>query len=230
LANPGRIPPPDWGFVFVAEAWLPGAGRLPSSDDGGSLKGGAPRAVWSTSENDPQTVSARSVAQTLAYGGMPAHLVWNPLRGEVVQQLPATRAALMISGEAGREGRACLQIMVVGFASVPFTLGPLRDLELVLDWLDSWGVARRWPAGPPPALPAAYQTSGDRRCWARGGHFGHSQVPGCQTPGPGGIDIHKLTGPEPVPPELPGHPLSSEQLGLVGTRALERPLEAAGGI
>jgi len=120
--------------------------------------------------------------------------------------------------------------MVVGFASMPFTLGPLRDLELVLNWLDSWGVARRWPAGPPPDLPAAYQASGDRRFWARGGHFGHSQVPGCRAPGPGGIDIHKLTGPEPAPPKPPGRSLSSEQLGLVGTRALERPLEAAGGI
>lgn len=212
----------------MAEAWLPGAGRLPTSDDGGRLKGGAPRAVWNTSENDPQSVSAHSVAQTLEADGRPAHLVWNPLRGELVQQVPATRAARMIGGEAGREGRVCLQIMVVGFARLPFTLGPLRDLDLMMAWLDSWGVPRRWPAGPPPALPAAYQALGDRRSWSRGGHFGHSQVPGAHGPGPGGIDVRKLTGPDAA--ELPRPRPSSDQLGLVNSRRLPRHLETASGL
>jgi hypothetical protein len=33
-----------------------------------------------------------------------------------------------------------------------------------------------------------------RAAWARGGHFGASQVPGCAHVGPGAIDINRLTG------------------------------------
>ena len=32
-----------------------------------------------------------------------------------------------------------------------------------------------------------------RALWARGGHYGASQVPGCDNIGPGGIDIEHLT-------------------------------------
>jgi hypothetical protein len=35
---------------------------------------------------------------------------------------------------------------------------------------------------------------GSRAVWARGGHFGASQVPGSAHVGPGAIDIHRLTG------------------------------------
>jgi hypothetical protein len=34
-----------------------------------------------------------------------------------------------------------------------------------------------------------------RALWARGGHFGASQVPGCENAGPGAIDTYQLTGP-----------------------------------
>lgn len=37
--------------------------------------------------------------------------------------------------------------------------------------------------------------AGRRVLWARGGHFGGSQVPGCEHAGPGSIDIDRLTGP-----------------------------------
>lgn len=179
----------------MAEAWLPGAGRLHSKHNGGSLKGGAPRAVWHTSENDPRTISARSIAQRLEQRGHNAHVVWNPLSGEIVQMVPATRAARLL-GDVGREGRACLQIVVVGFAGEPFTAGPLEGLDDILGWLDSWHVARRWPAGDPLPCPEAYQARRDRRPWARGGHFGSSQVPLTRDPSPGAIDTRKITGPE----------------------------------
>jgi hypothetical protein len=35
--------------------------------------------------------------------------------------------------------------------------------------------------------------------WARGGHFGASQVPGCEHSGPGAIDVDRLTGPHGLP-------------------------------
>ncbi|GAB2835341.1 hypothetical protein GCM10022221_37950 [Actinocorallia aurea] len=215
----------------MVEAWITGAGRLHLGTDGGPMNGGAPRAVWSTSEHDPAVVSARSVAQGLAGAGTPAHVVWNPLRGDLVQLVPATRAALLLGPELGRQGRVCLQICVVAKARAPFTQTTMAEVDLLLTWLDSWGVPRRWPAGPPLGVPASYETSsGSRRLWAGGGHFGHSQVPGADQPWPGGIDVRKLTGPDTFPAELPRPRLSTEQLGLLTTRHGQRHLEAAGGV
>jgi hypothetical protein len=186
----------------VADAWLPGAGRLPSRHDGGPLRGGAPRAVWHTSENDPLAISARSVAQRLEQRGGNAHVVWNPFTGEIMQMMPATQAALMLPDGIGREGRRCLQIVVVAFAREPFTDGAMDGLGPIMDWLDVWQVPRRWPAGRPLPPPEAYATPRDRRAWARGGHFGVSQVPYAEGPAPGAIDIAKITGPGP-PREVP---------------------------
>jgi hypothetical protein len=181
----------------VADAWLPGAGRLHSRHDGGSLQGGAPRAVWHTSENNPLAISARSVAQLLEQRGSNAHLVWNPRSGETVQMVPATRAALLLADGVGREGRRCFQIVVVGFAREPFTGAPMKGLEVIVGWLDAWNVPRHWPAGEPLPSPEAYHADHDRRTWARGGHFGASQVPHANGPAPGAIDIRRITGPEP---------------------------------
>src|SRR6266487_749846 len=100
------------------------------------------------------------------------------------------------------EGRLCVQICVVAFASDPFTAGPLAGLRDIMDWLDSWGIPRCWPAGP-PVTPAAGRTGcGSRRLWARGGHFGASQVPDWAAAGPGAIDIGRLTG-IPAPAAIP---------------------------
>ncbi|WP_018655570.1 hypothetical protein [Actinomadura flavalba] len=203
----------------MADAWLPEAGRTPAREDGGRLRGGAPRAVWFGSDSDPRAVSARSVAADLSRAGRPAHLVWNPRSGEIIQLVPATRAAGLL-GDVGHEGRTCLQIMVVALTAEPFTAGTLPGVETIMAWADGWGVARRWPAGPPLPPPHSYQARRDRRDWARGGHFGASQVPGSQRPDPGGIDVRRLTGPDtPVtapsraprpaparlpPPRLPG--------------------------
>ncbi|GLW65420.1 hypothetical protein Arub01_36640 [Actinomadura rubrobrunea] len=167
---------------------------MPVQQDGGALGGGAPRVVWLTSESDPRLVSARSVAADLARESRPAHLVWNPGSGEVVQQVPIVRAARALNGRAGREGRICAQIMVVGRAREPFTAGLLAGLEEIMRWLDSWGVPRRWPAGPPLPSPQSYHSGRSRRDWARGGHYGACQVPGLSRPDPGGIDIDRITG------------------------------------
>ncbi|MEV5572376.1 hypothetical protein AB0L06_20215 [Spirillospora sp. NPDC052269] len=193
----------------MADAWLPAAVRLPARQDGGALRGGAPRAVWLTSGSDPRAVSARSLAADLAKIGRPAHLVWNPLSGELVQQIPILRASLALAEDGpgadsgpAREGRICTQIMVVGEAREPFTGGPLTGLDPILRWLDGWGVARRWPAGPPLPTPQSYESRRERRAWARGGHFGASQVPDVVRPDPGGIDVRRLTGPETALPAL----------------------------
>ncbi|MEU6039202.1 hypothetical protein ABZ801_27730 [Actinomadura sp. NPDC047616] len=204
---------------------------MPARHDGGALGGGAPRVVWLTSESDPRLVSARSVAADLAREARPAHLVWNPGSGEVVQQVPIVRAARALTGRAGREGRICAQIMVVGQAREPFTTGLLTGLEEIMRWLDAWGVPRRWPAGPPLPSPQSYHSGRSRRDWARGGHYGGSQVPDTSRPDPGAIDIHRVTGPDaliaavPHPRPVPG-PETAPGLPPVSTRiAARRPGE-----
>jgi hypothetical protein len=194
----------------VSDAWMPGIKYVRAAVDGGPLKGGAPRAVWQALGADPQTVSARSVAQRLDQHGQPSHLVWNPLNGEIVQLIPIVRAARSLiwpegegSGswaeqpavaEVTAEGRVCAQICVVAQADDPFTSGPLAGLQEIMRWLDSWGVPRNWPAGAPTSFPDSLATTRSRRLWARGGHFGASQVPGLSATGPGAIDIERLTG------------------------------------
>ena len=119
------------------------------------------------------------------------------------------------------QGRICVQIGVLSTAAEPFTSGPMMGVETIMSWLDAWSVARRWPCGQPPGPPGGPRASqggqrrqsglgglgglgdeplqggrpGRRALWARGGHFGASQVPGCEHTGPGSIDTDRLTGP-----------------------------------
>ncbi|MFC4560711.1 hypothetical protein ACFO4E_02450 [Nocardiopsis mangrovi] len=183
----------------MANAWMPGAGRVRSRTQGGGVyQGGAPRAVWLTTESDPFALSARSVAQRLDSDGHSAHLVWNPVTGETAQLLPATVPALgqleTRGTDRAREGRVCIVIRVIGHALSPFTDGPLTGLAPLLDWLDGWQVPRRWPGGAPLAVPPPRAAGTGERAWARGGHFGHSQVPGGHGGGPGAISPERLLG------------------------------------
>lgn len=168
------------------------------------MNGGAPRVVWFIWPTNPQGISAKSVAQRLVQLDRPAHLVWNPVRGEIVQQLPPSRAACGLSGELNRQGRACIQIRVLGSVEEPFTDTKLDGLDEILSWLDSWEVPRHWPAGPPLPYPHSLTSRGTTRLWSRGGHFGHSQVPGAVEGDPGAIDVTRLLRRHPPPPvEVP---------------------------
>ena len=202
------------------------------------MKGGAPRVVWMTLGADPKLISAHSAAERLNQLGRPPHLVWNPVTGEVVQVIPVVRAALALNAAAGldlegaadgceagplaaeptdgssavhTEGRLCVQLGVLGHGWAPFTAGPVNGIEAIMEWLDSWAVPRDWPAGCPAAFGHAHTTQRSRRLWARGGHFGASQVPCCVAAGPGAIDTQRLTGvpgsrPAGVPlPRTAGH-------------------------
>lgn len=190
---------------------MPGVRRIPGRVPRGVLTGGAPRAVWTTSESDPASVSAASAAYRTAERGQGAHLVWNPGHGEIVQLIPATSAAVGRltphgSVDRGTEGRACIVILVVGFTLRPFTEGPLNGLASIVAWLDSWGVSRRWPAGPPGVggLETGIPQSSER-LWAQGGHFGHSQVPDADTAAPGAISLDIVLG-RAIPPQSGASP------------------------
>jgi hypothetical protein len=218
----------------VSDAWMPGVRYIRATADGGPLKGGAPRVVWGVLGANPRTGSARSAAQRLDKSGQASHLVWNPLHGEIVQLVPIVRAGCSLgavadpgglagqpgwapAAEINNEGRVCVQIRVVASALEPFTDGPLNRLAEIMAWLDSWGISRGWPAGRPAPFPQSHLTEPSRRLWARGGHFGESQVPSPAGAGPGAVDIERLTGwsagrtGQAVPAELSPVPLTASR-------------------
>jgi len=209
----------------VADAWMPGARCIRAETDGGPLSGGAPRVVWLTIGTHPHLVSAWSAAQRLNQENRPCHLVWDPASGDIAQLLPIVRAGCALGTPehleyvqdrlphpqpaVNREGRLCVQIGVLGSPRDPFTSYQMIGLAEILDWLDSWRIPRRWPAGAPAPYRQASRPR-SRAIWAQGGHFGASQVPECDSIGPGGIDIDQLAGQHPTSrerPELsPAHP------------------------
>jgi hypothetical protein len=183
--------------------------------------------VWNPTTGEiAQLISVLRAGRAL---GAPDRLDWTPVR---IHRRPENVNA---------EGRVCVQIGVLALAAEPFTNGPMIGVEAIMGWLDSWGVPRRWPGGQPGSWievgrggragvvgvgtggvgtggggvgGAVGGADGSRAVWARGGHFGASQVPGCAHVGPGAIDIHRLTGSGP-------HGLA------VRTRELPSPFAAA---
>ena len=202
----------------MADAWMPGVRCIRAETDGGQLGGGAPRVVWLTLEADPHLISVCSAAQRLIQENRPCHLVWDPLTGDIAQLLPIVRAGCALGTPenidstpdllpyrqvgVNREGRLCVQIGVLASAREPFTSYQMIGLGEIVAWLDSWQIPRRWPAGTPAPFRAAGRVR-SRAMWALGGHFGASQVPDCDSVGPGGIDIDQLIHVDIIPRELP---------------------------
>ena len=57
--------------------------------------------------------------------------------------------------------------------------------------------------------------------WALGGHFGASQVPDCDSIGPGGIDIDQLTGCGSIARELAEPPVADPPAIRLGPRTAQ---------
>src|SRR5262249_53762904 len=132
----------------------------------------------------------------LKSGALPApdaSAIWRPARQAAAETAARGTEAEAIA-EVNAEGRLCVQIGVVAFAWAPFPSRPMAGLQQILDWLDSWGIPRQWPAGQPAAFPDEQAACRNRRLWARGGHFGASQVPRLTAGGPGAGHRGLLTG------------------------------------
>src|SRR5260370_19039699 len=86
----------------------------------------------------------------------------------------------------------------------------------IIDVLTGMGIPRKWPAGRPTAFPHEQAAPRNRRLWARGGHFGASQVPGLPAVGPGAVDVELLTG-------WAGQARPPAQVGQAGPSGRARP-------
>ena len=201
----------------MADAWMPGVRCIRADTDGGHLGGGAPRVVWLTLAVDARAISVCSAAQRLIQENRPCHLVWDPVTGDLAQLLPIVRAGCALGTPetidyasgllpyrqhgVNREGRLCVQIGVLGLPREPFTSYQMIGLGEILAWFDSWQIPRRWPAGAPAPYRAAARAR-SRALWALGGHFGASQVPDCESVGPGSIDIDQIASADTIGREL----------------------------
>lgn len=192
----------------MTQAWMSAAERIQGRATAAPPGRGAPRAVWGVTGSDPATRSAVQEARRLLARKRESHLVWNPLTGEIVQLLAATRRGRIDLGgthqyeqhvDHGLEGRVCLVVAVVARPDAPFTDGPMRGLAPVLAWTDAWGVARRWNGALPGAPEEPEEPGGpdeaSARAWSRGGHFGQDHVPGSDATGPGHIEPSRLLAP-----------------------------------
>lgn len=198
----------------MAADWLESVARVPSSHDGGDMVGGPPRWVWHTYEAG-YALSARDGARRLIEAGNEVHFVFNPVTGELVQLLPASRAARGLENRPGgvqtnRLGSVCLQVEVVARASRPWTSDLTEagrvGLGRLVRFARAHGIPDTWTAGPPPAYPPG-DGRRDGKIWAlRAGHYGHSQVPENDHGDPGAIDPRVLwacadEGAAPVAPD-----------------------------
>lgn len=175
-------------------AWFPGAIRRPQ---GGAVTLDTslpPRGTWhitadvAAGKPQPAQDAVGAYLEKMAYC---PHLLWDPFTGRVIQYYPATVGSRALAAW-NEDGRVHVQIEVLfspGAVRQGRTYANLADTPLVgfaqlVQWLDSLGIPRAWPMGTPP--PIGRSGSRDIATWnTRGGHYGHSQVPGNDHTDPG---------------------------------------------
>jgi len=198
--------------------WLRDAIAKPSSNDGGSMIGGAAYLTWHTFEADPMRLSARAGADILIRQGTEVHFVVNPISGEIVQILPVNRAGRGLVNAPGgvqtnRAGTVNIQVEVIAYARDPFTakwsaagraaIGRIRAFAAL------HGVAvGTWPAGAPLGAGARYNriapaSSGEytHQNWLENWHWDAGAI--------SVIEMNATTGgaaPKPAPAPAPSKP------------------------
>ncbi|MER6860737.1 peptidoglycan-binding protein [Streptomyces pilosus] len=216
----GDLAPEDAQFVQTKSTESYGAGDLPRGASGpayvagvtrfgGQSIGGAmdtpgnpPRVVWHTTESPAGGNYFTSIAAYLIRVGAEPQVIYDPVTDKLGQFGPLNRSGRALrndgSRRTNREGKVCIQVEVLGRAASPWTKGfdPAKkpNFRKLLAAMRAHGVPDTWPAGKPPATAAA-ATKRNRSTWqSKGGHFGHSQVPGNDHWDPGGIDTSIVPG------------------------------------
>lgn len=175
-------------------AWYPGAERRPQALAVVLDRSLPARATWHITADvapgkaQPSQDAVGGYLERMRYC---PHLLWDPFTGRVIQYYPATvgSRALVAWNE---DGAVHVQIEVL-FSPGAVRNGrryekledtPLKGFEPLVQWLDSLGIARTWPMGPPP--PVGQSGTRSVQVWnTKSGHYGHSQVPNNDHTDPG---------------------------------------------
>lgn len=205
--------------------WIPGAERLTPSMAGGEITSTAePRTVWHTTEADPGTSEVwASMIRVLTGKSAEPQVLYDPVTDRLGQFIPLNLSGRALKNDGAtrtnRVGRVCIQIEVIARAAKPFTAywKPGPNFRALMAAIRSWGIPDAWPSGPPPRFvqvgTGGYNSPEDERSrtiWTtKGGHYGHSHIPGNSHGDPGGISVVSLfaaggklsAGPTPTPPK-----------------------------
>lgn len=190
----------------MAELWMPGVTRLPPTGprQGLTMTGTGERYfTWHTFEGSDiqHRMTALQGAAALNRAGSTPHFCGNPITGDLVQMLPADVGAYTLANapggpETNRAGSIHMQIEMLAEAREPWTEyatpAGWAMVARLMDFLESWGIPRVWPAGQPAATAAGPH---NRIGPGPPGHYGHSQWKD-QEPSlhwdPGALDIRRI--------------------------------------
>ncbi|MDH6625735.1 hypothetical protein M2271_003546 [Streptomyces sp. LBL] len=208
----------------MREIWIKDAERLGDGSIGGAMDTPtAPgRVVWHTTESGTGNASFTAVGKYLSTISAEPHFLYDPTTDRLGQYGPINQSARALKNDGltrtNRTGSTCIQIEVLGKAAAPFTKTwkPGPNFRALMRAIRSWDVPDTWPGG---ALADSYgdsDVSRSRSVWAtKGGHYGHSQVPGNDHWDPGAIDknaIFKAAPAESTPtPPTPSKPVPTKK-------------------
>jgi LysM repeat protein len=155
------------------------------------------RVVWHTTESGAGNAAFNSVGKYLTSIGAEPHFLYDPTTDRLGQYGPLDQSARALKNDGNtrtnRTGRACIQIEVLGRAATPFTgyWRPGKNFKALMSAIRSWGIPDVFPMGTPAKTASA--TKRDRSVWlAKGGHYGHCNVPGNDHWDPGAINTAAL--------------------------------------
>lgn len=198
----------------MTDMWMPGASKH-SVGNTGSMNGGPARATWHITSNARDWTFKNELGWFTGGGASVApHLLWDPFTGEIAQFFPADSRSLSLmndgSVKTNRTGKYNIQIECVftqdetvggkRYASLKET--PLKNLDKIMAWLRSLGIADTWPGGVPVSF--SRDTVSETTWQGKGGHYGHNQIPGNSHVDPGPMpDLFKYGSPKPAPKPTP---------------------------
>jgi len=187
-------------------AYIASAVRFGGQSIGGAMDypGNPPRTVWHTTESPAGGNYFFSVAAYLIRVASEPQIIYDPVTDRMGQFGPLTQSARALQNDGSRrtnrEGKACIQVEVLGRASQPWTKGfdpaDKPNFRRMLAAMRAHGIPDVWPAGAPLATAAAVaKKPRSKTTWQnKGGHFSHGQVPGQTHWDPGAIDITIVPG------------------------------------
>jgi hypothetical protein len=155
------------------------------------------RVVWHTTESGDGDAAFESVGKYLISIGAEPHILYDPSTDRIGQFGPLNESARALKNDGStrtnRVGKACIQIEVLGRASKTFTgyWKPGKNFKALMAAIRSYGTPDVFPMGTPAKTSSACKR--DRDVWlSKGGHYGHSNVPGNDHWDPGAISTSAL--------------------------------------